>query len=792
MTDDAFVEYNFYTIRKGRVNMPRNNRIASWRVNVAIVAVILVVSLIAARLLELCLFRFDEYQKKVIDQLTTEIKVSANRGLIYDANMNVLASNYTVYDISVSPSRINALVNEEKFHEIWTKYYPDSQVTRLTDVISDFLSETLDLDKSAVLSKISKKKTLYATIKKGVDADTAVEISEFVEKLGLDDQIFVKPASKRYYPYSTLASHTLGFTGTDNNGLYGIEYYYDEILSGTDGKYIIARDAYGNEMPFDYESYIEAIDGSSVVTTIDMRVQAVLEKYLKEASQRFNTQNGVSGIIMNIDTGAILAMGSYPDFDLNTPFELSEYYQKLLDESGLEKNTPKYNEKIGLLRTEMWKNKSVNTVYMPGSTFKIITVATTLEEKLANLTEGFYCSGSHLVPGYNRPIKCHKVSGHGNQTLALGLQNSCNPVMMTLAERMGTETFYKYFKNFGYLEKTGIDLPGEQKGVFYSESAFGTVDLACASFGQNFGISMLQHIVGISAAVNGGNLVVPHVLDKVVDAEGNVIQSYDTTVRRQVISQSTSKEICNILGDLTATQQSSKYAYVPGYRVGAKTGTTEKTDKRDENGEATLRVGSCVAFAPADDPKYIILIVNDEPTYAPGSGDQYGSNNAAPYAGMILEEILPMLGIEPVYTEEELKTITVNVGNYVGNSRSSAEYYLGELGCQYEFVGDGNKVTAQSPAAGTSFTKSSGKIILYMGTEAQKDEYTVPDVVGMNAASANQLIINSGFAVKINGIKNFGLGADVRVLSQSPAAGTKLKAGEVVTISVAYKFTESE
>lgn len=772
--------------------MPRNNRIARWRANAAIIVVILVVALIAARLLELCLFRFDEYQKKVIDQLTTEIKVSANRGLIYDANMNVLASNYTVYDISVSPSRINSLLTEEKFHEIWTKYYPDSQVARVTDVISDFLAETLDLDKESVASKISKKKTLYATIKKGVDADSAATVMEFVEKLGLDDQIFVKPASKRYYPYSTLASHTLGFTGTDNNGLYGIEYYYDEILSGTDGKYIIARDAYGNEMPFDYESYIEAVDGNSVVTTIDMRVQAVLEKYLKESSQRFNSQNGVSGIVMDINTGAILAMGSYPDFDLNSPFELSEYYRNILADSGFEEGTAKYNEKLGQLRTEMWKNKSVNTVYMPGSTFKIITVATTLEEKLANLTESFYCSGSHLVPGYNRPIKCHKIYGHGSQTLALGLQNSCNPVMMTLAERMGASTFYEYFKNFGYLEKTGIDLPGEQKGVFYSENSFGTVDLACASFGQNFGISMLQHIVGISAAVNGGNLVVPHVLDKVIDAEGNVIESYETTVRRQVISQSTSDEICNILGDLTASQQTSKYAYVAGYRVGAKTGTTEKTDKRDENGEATLRVGSCVAFAPADDPKYIILIVNDEPTYAPGSGDQYGSNNAAPYAGMIFEEILPMLGVEPVYTEEELKTITVSVGNYVGNTRSHAEYVLGELGCEYEFVGDGNKVTAQSPTAGATFTKSSGKITLYMGTEDDASEYTVPDVVGMNAASANQLIINSGFAVKINGVKNFGLGADVRVLSQSPAAGTKLKAGEVVTVSVAYKFTEEE
>ncbi len=763
--------------------MAKETRIREGNAKTVIICVILVAAVITGRLFYLSFMKFDEYQQKVIDQLTTEIKVSADRGYIYDSNMNVLASNYTVYDISISPSRINSLSEASKILEVWNKYYPNTGVTSVPEIIASFLSDTLEIDKKEILDKINKKKSLYATIEKGVEADKADKIRDFVEKLELDEQVFVNAASKRYYPYSSLASHTLGFTGSDNNGLYGLEYYYDEVLSGTDGKYIIARDAYGKEMPFDYESYVEAIDGNSLVTTIDMRVQAVLEKYLKEASETFGTTNGVSGIVMNVNTGAILAMGSYPDFDLNNPFVLSEYYNNLLTGAGLSEGSDEYSKKLASLRSEMWRNKAVNTVYMPGSTFKIITVAVTLEEQLAKLNEGFYCSGSHLVPGYGRPIKCHKTYGHGALTLIGGLQESCNPVMMTLAERMGQETFYKYFKSFGYLEKTGIDLSGEGKGVFYSPDAFSQVDLACASFGQNFGISMLQHIVGISAAVNGGNLVVPHIMERVVDSEGKVIKEFENTIRRTVISAATSRDICNILGDATAKTQSSRNAYVAGYRVGAKTGTTEKTDKRDENGEATLRIGSCVAFAPADNPQYIILIVNDEPR----EGSQWGSVNAAPYAGMVLEEILPMLGVEPEYTDEELKSLTIQVGNYVNKTKESAEKLIEKLGCDVEFIGNGNKVTAQSPRKDTLFTKGCGKITLYLGDDEGETEYvTVPDVTGMNVATANQTLINAGFNVRVKGIKNFGLGSEAKVISQYPVAGTSYKKGEVIEVSSAY------
>lgn len=753
---------------------------------VTIVALIAVAAIIF-RLFYLSVFKFDEYQKKVIDQLTTENKVSATRGLIYDSNMEVLAANYTVYDISVSPSKIASMMAKEEALRIWNSYYPGVAAKDISGLIADFLADTLEIDREAVKEKIEKKKSLYATISKGVDEEKAKKIREFIDKLELHDEIFVNASSERYYPYGSLASHTLGFTGTDNNGLYGIEYYYDEILSGTDGKYVIARDAYGNEMPFDYESYVEAIDGNSVVSTIDRRVQAVLERVLKQASEDFGTTNGVSGIVMDVKTGAILAMGTYPDFNLNTPFDLSEYYRILLDSTGLEKGSDAYSEKLATLRAEMWRNKAVNTVYMPGSTFKIITVSMTLEEKLSKLSETFFCGGSHLVPGYSKPIKCHKVQGHGSLTLAGGLQQSCNPVMMTLAERIGSDLFYEYFKAFGYLEKTGVDLPGEGTGVFYSPDKFGPVDLACASFGQNFGISMLQHIVAISAVVNGGNLVVPHVLDKVIDSKGNVVECFETTIKRQVISADTSRSICEILGDIAAETQSSKYAYVPGYRVGAKTGTTEKTDKRNEDGDANLRIGSCIAFAPAEDPQYIVLIVNDEPR----TGSQYGSANAAPYVAEVLADILPMLGVEPVYTEEELKSLTVTVGNYVGKTKASAEKAILALGCEVEYVGSGDKVTAQTPAKGATFTKGYGKITLYLGTEADENEYTVPDVVGKVLSAANAEIVNAGFNVKVVGVKNFGLGSGVTVISQYPAAGTKLSAGEVITVTAAYT-AESE
>ena len=759
--------------------MAENNKVTKGSALTVVVAVSVAVAIIVVRLFYLSVFKFEEYQKKVIDQLITENKVSADRGYIYDTNMNVLAANYTVYDISVSPSKIAKLTSEEKLSDVWNKYYPGSSSSDIGRIIASFLATTLELEEDSVLAKISKHTSLYANILKGVEAEKADKIREFIEKLDLSDEIFVNAASHRYYPYDNLASHTLGFAGSDNTGLYGIEYYYDDILSGTDGKYIIARDAYGNEMPFEYESYVEAVDGYSIVSTIDMRVQAVLEKYIKEASETFGTTNGVSGIVMDINTGAILAMASYPDFNLNDPFTLSEYYQKMLDGSGLEEGSKEYSQKLTSLRQEMWKNKSVNTVYMPGSTFKIITVSMTLEEKLAALNESFNCRGFHMVPGYGRPIKCHVTYGHGTLTLRQGLQKSCNPVMMTLAERIGGDTFYEYFKNFGYLEKTGIDLPGEETGVFYSQNNFGPVDLACASFGQNFGISMLQHIVAISAAANGGNLVVPHVVDRIIDSDGNVIKETETVIKRNVVSTETSKNICDILAEAAANAQSSTNAYIPGYRVATKTGTTEKTDKRDETGAATLRIGSCVTFAPADDPQYIILIVNDEPRL----GSQWGSVNAAPYAGMVFEEVLPLLGVEPVYTEEELEQLTVTVGNYVGRTRERAEKLIASLGCKVEIIGDGDKVTAQTPAKGSTFTKGSGKITLYLGTEADETEYTVPNVVGMNLTSANQLIINSGFNVKINGVKNYGLGSELTVISQSPAAGTKLKAGSVVTIT---------
>jgi len=759
--------------------MSANNRVSKGSARAVVIIAFCAVVVIVARLFYLSVFKFDEYQKKVIDQLLTEDKVSAARGYIYDANMNVLASNYTVYDISVSPSKIAKLVGNEKISDVWNSYYPGVTSSDISGIIASFLAETLEIEKDGIISKLGKTQSLYASIEKGVDNEKADKIREFIDKLDLSDEIFVNAASRRYYPYGNLASHTLGFAGTDNKGLYGIEYYYDDVLSGTDGKYIIARDAYGNEMPFEYESYVEAVNGYSLVSTIDMRVQAVLEKYIKEASETFGTTNGVSGIVMDINTGGILAMASYPDYDLNDPFTLSEYYQKILDESGYEKGSDDYSSKLVNLRYDMWKNKAVNTVYMPGSTFKIITVSMSLEEKLAQLTESFNCRGYHMVPGYNKPIKCHVTYGHGTLTLRQGLQKSCNPVMMTLAERIGPDTFYEYFKNYGYLEKTGIDLPGEQTGVFYSKNNFGPVDLACASFGQNFGISMLQHIVAISAAVNGGNLVVPHVIDKIIDENGNVIKNIESTVKRQIVSKETSEAICDILAEAAANAQSSTNAYVPGYRVATKTGTTEKTDKRDESGNATLRIGSCVTFAPADDPQYIILIVNDEPR----TGSQWGSVNAAPYAGMVLEEILPLLGVEPVYTEDELKELTVTVGNYVGRTRASAEKLIASLGCEVEIIGEGEKVTAQAPAKGASFTKGSGKITLYLGSEPDTNEYTVPNVVGMNLTSANQLIINSGFNVKISGVKNYGLGIELSVIAQSPAAGTKVTAGTVVTIT---------
>ncbi len=711
---------------------------------------------------------FDRYQSKVIDQLTTESVINAKRGNIYDSNGVLLATNITTYRIFISPRGIASFDSKNGLASGTT-----------ADNIARGLSEILGKDYNVTYDDVIKQagytKYLDRTIARNVDEATTEKIRKFIDINKYNDQIYAEATSTRYYPQSTLAAHVIGFTSSDGSGLYGLELEYNEQLAGTSGKYITARDSHGNEMPYEYESYVPAKDGDNLITTIDSYVQGVLEEQLETTLVESGANNRVCGIVMDVNTGAILAMAVAPSFDLNDPWTLNDYSLKKLQQSGYAEGSDEYAALKKELLLTTWSNKTITEIYMPGSTFKIMTVAMALEEKLVNLTESFYCSGALNVLGTT--IHCHKVTGHGRLTLAGGLQQSCNVVMMTLGARIGTSKFYNYVKQFGYLEKTGIDLPGESASIFYQKSSFSDIDLAVSSFGQNFKITAIQQITAIASIANGGYLVTPHVVDKIVDKDGNIVYQFTNTVKRQIVSSDVCATISKILEEGVSGDGGAKNAYVAGYRVAAKTGTSEKVGDNKE-----LRIGSCVAYAPADDPQYAVIIIVDEPSI----GSLYGSTVAAPYVGNVMEEILPYLGVEAVYTEKELANMAVSVPNFVYWSTALAKNYAEGLDINIEIRGDGNYVVRQSPAAGTSMEQSSGKVILYTSKDVPVKTITVPSVAGRTAAAANSIIINAGLNIKIEGTRNYLSGTGAVVVSQSPAAGTVVSEGTVVTVTFRY------
>ena len=483
---------------------------------------------------------FDYYQQKVINQLTTESTVYSKRGSIYDSEGVQLATNISAYRIFIAPSNIRAAVSESTGDE--AKNYDDIIARGLSEILGEKYGVTYE----TVAEMIEKKKgSLDATVVRLADGESADLVLDFISKNDLGNMVLVEATSKRYYAYGSVASHVLGFTGTDGAGLYGLEYQYNSQLAGTPGKYITARDSYGREMPYEYKSVIEAVDGYDMHTTLNLKLQMILEEQLKATFEECHPECGAAGLVMNVKTGAVLAMATYPDFDCNDARTLDSYYTGLLEGSGYTPGSAEYNLLKGELQTKMWSNKVLTDPYMPGSTFKIITTSMALEQDVAKVDEKFYCAGYLQVA--NRKIHCYHTSGHGNLTFGQGLQQSCNPVLMTVGMRVGQEKFYNYFREFGYLDKTGIDLPGEGKTTFWDENEFGIVDLAVASFGQNFQVSMLHHLTALSAVANNGYLMTPYIVEKMTDSEGNVVYSHQVESRRQVISASVSKTVSQIL-----------------------------------------------------------------------------------------------------------------------------------------------------------------------------------------------------------------------------------------------------
>lgn len=685
--------------------------------------------------------RGSEMQTSAIEQQTMDSVVTSKRGIIYDRNGKVLAQSVSVQTVTASPAEVKKSKKAAK--------------------TAKKLAELLNMDADEIEKKITKN-SMYEIVARKIDNSTA----EKIRKAGLKG-IYLIEDSKRTYPYGSLASHVVGFVGTDNQGLAGTEMVYDKYLKGMPGRMISAKSASGTEMPYKYEKYINPENGSNLVLTIDEVIQHFVEEELKQAVADYDVENGAACIIMNAKTGEILAMATQPDFDLNQPFELTEDMKKQLEGLSGDERKTEYNK----LLNKLWRNKAVVDGYEPGSTFKPFTGAMALEENLVGRNEHFLCTGAVHVGGHT--IHCWKTAGHGSLTFSEGFENSCNPVFMALGARVGAKNFYKYFKKFGFTETTGFDLPGEASGTFHSMDRFNDAEIATSSFGQSFIVTPLQLITAYTAITNGGTMVRPHVAKELVDDDGNVIKSFDTQVIRQAISKETADTIRDILEGVVSNG-TAKNAYIKGFRLGGKTGTSEKTPRGSGK-----YIASFVGFAPANDPEIIGLVMLDEPM----GGSYMGGQIAAPTFKKIFDEVLRYMGVEPQYTEEEAQTLDKTVPNVVGLEKSAIPKAFAESGLKYNIIGSGKAVVSQVPKGGATLPEGS-TVALYTEEDSQT-EVTVPNVCSYTATDANILLTNAGLNMKVSGATDTGQGAAV-VGSQSPEAGSRVKRGSVVTVE--FKF----
>lgn len=701
---------------------------------------------IIIRLFYLQILNNDEYQKLAIEQQLRDTTITAQRGTIYDANMKVLAKSATIWTVHLAPKEI-------KKEQI--------------EVLAENLSKILDVDKNSIIEK-SKKHNFYQVVKRKVEKDKIDQIREFITKNDISG-IHITEDSKRYYPYGDFAASILGFTGVDGQGLAGIEAYYDKYLKGVDGRIVTATNAIGTEMPFEYEKLYEPQQGNDVVLTIDETIQHYLEKYLSYAVKEHSVTNKGAGIVMNVNTGEILAMATKPDFDPNNPFEIYDPIKKA-EVDALPDDKKK--EARAKEQQQQWRNKVVSDLYEPGSVFKVVTAAAGLEENVITLQTPFNCVGSLKVAGI--VIRCNKTEGHGHETFSDGFRNSCNPVFMEVAAGLGSDKFFQYLQSFGLTEKTEIDLPGEEQSVFYTPDKTGPVELASQSFGQSNKFTPIQISTAVATAINGGNLIQPHVVKKVIDRAGNVIFNNTPSEKRQVISKETSNQIIEVMERVVKESPGSKNAKVLGYRVIGKSGTSQKLD-----GDENDRIASFVAAAPAENPQILCLIILDEPH----SYSQYGSVLSAPVAGNVLADTLPYLGILPNYTEEELTNKGISVPNLVGRSINSATMDARKKGLKVRKIGDSDVIVSQFPPAGHKVPLNS-TVIVYTEQDNNKELVEVPNVTGMTILQATDTLKNKGLNIRVEGnIKDNEGYAEY----QSIVVGEKIPIGSVVTVNFINK-----
>ena len=742
---------------KSDISMTRHK--TTRRGRLILIAFLLFSAFLMINILKLDYFMYEHYKQKAFDQITTTAPLKAERGNIYDANMKVMATTKTTWRVFISTKEIKAKIENDN-----KDYY---------SIIAKGISEILGIDYTTTYNKISKSKQLDVTLDKRATEDEYKRLTAFIKENSLEDLIFTEAQSARYYPGETSAAHVLGFTGSDNQGLYGLEYYYNDTLTGKDGYYFYAKDAGGNAMPGEYTGIYPAKNGNSIVTTIDSYVQEKLESQLELIRVNHSVNNRVTGIVMDTTTGAILAMATSSPFNPNNPFVLDEQSAEKLQNSGLIVGSNEYNALKTELMQIMWSNKAVSETYEPGSTFKIVTVSAALDLGVASMSDTFSCKGYHTVGGWR--IKCHKTTGHGSGfPLSYGLQMSCNPTMMVLADRIGAENFYSYVEKFGYLEKTGIDLPSEASTIFHKAENIGSTELATASFGQRFKVSIINQLRAIAAVANGGYLVEPYVVSKIIDENGKIISEHGTVVKGRVISENVARTVASVLEEGVSGDGGAKNAYVDGYLVAAKTGTSQKFDVLDANGNSYLRIGSTVAFSPSDSGGIAVIIVVDEPQ----SQVKYGSVVAAPYVSNLLTDILPYLDYE---TSKPSSVFTV--GDYIGKPISEITTILKNEGVIFSVVGSGTHIISQIPSANVDVFRSASTIYLYTEKKEEEEYVSVPSLVGLSIKDANNLISSCGLNIKIDGSISENCNT-ITVMSQSLPYGAKVRRGTVITISV--------
>lgn len=705
------------------------------------------------RLTYLTTIQSSELQESAVDLQLADTTVSAKRGTIYDANGNVLAESASVWQVVMSP----------------VNFKNDKQ----RQAAAKGLSEIFDLEYNDVLDD-TKQQSHYVVVKRRIESDEREKVLQLIDTLKKDYScsgvIQLLDDYKRYYPKNSLASSVIGFTGSDDQGLEGIEYEYDSYLSGTPGRIITAQNARGTDMPFRYEQNVESEDGNNVYLTIDETIQSICEKYMQKGVEDNNVLNKGVCIAMDVNTGAILAMVTTDGYDLNNPYELSAKDKKKIKSTAKSKQA----EAESAALSNMWRNKAVADTYMPGSVFKMCVASAALEENLVNEKTSFTCTGSILVEG--ETIHCSNISGHGTQSFVEAISNSCNPAFVQIGQMLGASKFRQYYQGFGFSDKTGIDLPGEAEDSFWKEGKMGGVDLAVASFGQNFSITPIQMITACAAVSNGGYVVQPHVVSKITDSKGNVIKTVDKKIKRQVISDDTSKKMNEYL-EYNTERQGAAAGYISGYKVAGKTGTSEKKGvTKVESSFSEDYISSFCGYAPADDPQIAMLVFFDTP-----DGDAYyGSQVSSPVFINIMSEVLPYLDVKTSYTDEELGYVDASAGDYTGVSVDEAKTAVEADGFTATVKGNGSTVISQIPTVSSGLQKG-GSIVLYTDSDSQSETVSVPSLIGLSPDEVNNVASAYGLNVSFSGATT----SSGTSSSQNIEAGTSVSPGTVITVSFA-------